>query len=82
MGYIALEIARLNPGMHVVLQDTNEVIEQGKEFWKRNAPEMLEQGRVKFVPFDFFKEPPIAGCDYYYVSRESISDMRTLHQSS
>lgn len=72
VGYIGLDIARHNPGVHVVLQDLTDTVAQGEEFWKANAPDIVQEGRVQFVPVDFFKESPVAGCDYYYVSEEPL----------
>ncbi|TCD60509.1 hypothetical protein EIP91_009955 [Steccherinum ochraceum] len=69
IGYISLDIMRLNPGVRIVLQDLEETIEHAKAFWQDNAHEAVSEGRVRFVPVDFFKEPPVAGCDIYYIKQ-------------
>lgn len=68
IGYISLDIMRLNPGIRIVLQDLEETIEHAKAFWQDSALEAVTEGRVRFVAVDFFKESPVADCDIYYVS--------------
>jgi hypothetical protein len=41
--------------------------------WSHECPTALEEHRVDFVPFDFFKEGPVKGQDIYYVSMSSSS---------
>ena len=77
VGHISMTIARANPGVNVVLQDLPKVMEQAKSFWSQNASDLVEKNRVQFVPFDFLKDPPVAGCDYYYVS----DGLRCSHSS-
>ncbi|KAF8830942.1 hypothetical protein HHX47_DHR1000114 [Lentinula edodes] len=39
------------------------------QFWVKQHPSAVQKERVKFVPFDFFKDAPVQGCDIYYVRR-------------
>jgi hypothetical protein len=39
--------------------------------WSQDHPEAIAEKRVEFVTFDFFKEPPVAGQDVYYVCSSS-----------
>lgn len=36
------------------------------QFWEEEYPEAI-QTRVQLVPFDFFKDTAVQGCDFYYV---------------
>lgn len=76
VGHISMDIARANPGVSIVLQDFANVLEQAQSFFHENAPDVLENDRVRFVPFDFLKDSPVAGCDYYYVSK--VTSFRLL----
>lgn len=51
----------------LVVQDLPLTIEHAKAYWDDNAPDLVNDGRVKFVPFDFLKEDAVPGCDIYYV---------------
>lgn len=67
VGNISLQLAEAFPHLRIVLQDMDGQIEQAKTIWKEKRPEAIEQQRVDFVPFDFFKDIPVKGCDIYYV---------------
>jgi hypothetical protein len=68
-GSVLLEIAREHQHLQLVLQDLPKQIEIAEtEFWPKEYPEALEQGRITFTPVDFLTESPVASCDVYYVS--------------
>ncbi|TCD61790.1 hypothetical protein EIP91_007944 [Steccherinum ochraceum] len=67
LGYMAMHIAKLNPNINVMVQDLEESVNQAIGYYHGYGPELLEQDRVDFLPFDFFKESPVPGCDYYYL---------------
>ncbi|TCD65877.1 hypothetical protein EIP91_002036 [Steccherinum ochraceum] len=66
-GHISMNIARLNPGLRVVLQDLPSNVEPAKALWQAQASDIIQAGKIEFVPIDFFKDIPVAGCDYYYM---------------
>lgn len=66
-GHVTLGLMKIFPHLKVVLQDQPATVEQGKELYKREYPDALKNGRVQFVPFDFFKDAAASGCDFYYI---------------
>lgn len=68
LGHMTMHIANLHPNINVMVQDLEETVNQAIGYWNGFGPELVEADRVDFLPFDFFKEPPIPDCDYYYVS--------------
>ncbi|KAG1895982.1 O-methyltransferase [Suillus fuscotomentosus] len=54
-------------------QDLPETIKLLRNIWEKNAPEVLLDGRVEFVPLNFLEESPVAGKDVYYL-RSIIHD--------
>ncbi|EIN06884.1 S-adenosyl-L-methionine-dependent methyltransferase [Punctularia strigosozonata HHB-11173 SS5] len=67
VGNVSMRLAKTFPQLSIVLQDLGVQIDQAKEIWSKEAPEVVEQQRVSFVPFDFFKESPASDCDIYYL---------------
>jgi len=41
--------------------------------WSQECPEAVEEQRVDFIPFDFFKEGPVKNQDIYYM-RQIVHD--------
>lgn len=37
------------------------------QLWGKEYPDAAKEEKVSFVPVDFLKEPPVLGCDFYYV---------------
>lgn len=72
VGFTSMELARTNPGIRIVLQDVNNVVQEAKLVWREVAADIVDQGRVEFVPTDFLKESPVANCDIYYVSLPAL----------
>ncbi|KIJ65800.1 hypothetical protein HYDPIDRAFT_151410 [Hydnomerulius pinastri MD-312] len=68
-GNFSIPLIKTFPHLQVVVQDLPDVLEQGKEVWAlaKDTLELVDQGRVKFVPLDFFKECPVEGQDVYYL---------------
>ncbi|KAH9988262.1 S-adenosyl-L-methionine-dependent methyltransferase [Russula compacta] len=48
-------IATHYPHLRIVVQDREAVVADAVEYWKKNMPDALESGRVKFQAQDFFK---------------------------
>ncbi|KAI3600732.1 S-adenosyl-L-methionine-dependent methyl transferase [Moniliophthora roreri] len=67
-GHVTMDLLKKNPHFKVILQDQQEVIQQAKEFWAKEYPQAIAESKVEFVPFNFFKDKAIEGCDMYYVS--------------
>jgi hypothetical protein len=68
IGAITMQLAKEWPHLSLKLQDTPERIEQAqKEVWPKECPVALDEDRIQFKPMDFFVDPPIEGCDFYYV---------------
>uniref|UniRef100_A0A0W0EYW0 O-methyltransferase C-terminal domain-containing protein n=1 Tax=Moniliophthora roreri TaxID=221103 RepID=A0A0W0EYW0_MONRR len=65
-GHVTMDLLKKNPHFKVILQDQQEVIQQAKEFWAKEYPQAIAESKVEFVPFNFFKDKAIEGCDMYY----------------
>ncbi|ESK85087.1 S-adenosyl-L-methionine-dependent methyltransferase [Moniliophthora roreri MCA 2997] len=66
-GHNMVDLLKKHPNLKAVLQDQPEVIEQAKQYWTKEYPQAIEEERVQFVPFNFFTNQPVEGCDVYYV---------------
>ncbi|KAH8111801.1 S-adenosyl-L-methionine-dependent methyltransferase [Phellopilus nigrolimitatus] len=68
-GDIMLMLARAYESylFRAVIQDRPAFIELSKQLWSSEYPEAIQEGRIDFVPIDFFKDTPVEGCDIYYV---------------
>lgn len=69
---MAMHIAKLNPNISVMVQDLEESVNQAIGYFNGFGPELLEEERADFMPFDFFKDSPVPDCDYYYVGKFSL----------
>ncbi|KAG1728070.1 O-methyltransferase-domain-containing protein [Suillus lakei] len=67
VGSFSAPLAKMFPHLRVTNQDLPEVITQARNAWEANAPEALLDGRVEFVPINFFEDVPVAGKDAYYL---------------
>ena len=67
-GHVAMHIAKKYDQINVVLQDLPHVLEDARIFWDETAHDIIDNGRVKFIPLDFLEEDATVGCDIYYVS--------------
>lgn len=71
-GHVSMHIAKSCPQLRIVLQDQPGTIAAAKPYWEKGAPEVVHEGRVEFIEIDFIAEAPKQGCDYYFVSAQSI----------
>ena len=63
------------PHLKLKLQDLPIILKQAEDtYWPKEAPEALEKQCIEFKAMDFTKEPPIPGCDVYYVSLQYLFD--------
>ncbi|KAJ7152578.1 S-adenosyl-L-methionine-dependent methyltransferase [Mycena crocata] len=68
VGAMAIQLARAHPGLQLKLQDLPDRMMQAESVvWPAECPEAIEKNRIEFRAIDFFAEPPIAGCDVYYI---------------
>ncbi|KAI0081995.1 S-adenosyl-L-methionine-dependent methyltransferase [Panus rudis PR-1116 ss-1] len=67
IGHVSMHIAKACPGLRIVLQDLPSTIEEAKQFWQESAPDLVQKGRVDFVPIDFLSQSPVRDCDVYFV---------------
>ncbi|KIK66536.1 hypothetical protein GYMLUDRAFT_935360 [Collybiopsis luxurians FD-317 M1] len=67
-GYVTMNLCKVYPHLKVVLQDQGPTVAIAEQFWAREHPTALEKNRVRFVPFNFFNETPVEGCDFYYLA--------------
>ncbi|KAF4615892.1 hypothetical protein D9613_011402 [Agrocybe pediades] len=66
VGTMSIEMARAYPNLRFVLQDLPERLKQGQhEIWPERSPGAMD--RVQWVPVNFFKDPPVSGCDVYFL---------------
>ncbi|RDB18706.1 3-O-methyltransferase 2 [Hypsizygus marmoreus] len=68
VGNISMQLAKAYPQLQLKLQDTHDRIMQAQtEVWPKEVPEAIAEQRIEFKAIDFFTEPPIKGCDIYYL---------------
>ncbi|KAG1839989.1 S-adenosyl-L-methionine-dependent methyltransferase, partial [Suillus subalutaceus] len=65
IGTFSTPLAKMFPHLKITNQDLPEA-------WEKNAPEALIDGRVEFVPINFFEDVPAVGKDVYYVRLRNI----------
>lgn len=81
IGDLAMKLCKQHPHLVFKLQDLPERIHQAQtDFWPSKCPEAIADGRIEFKAFDMLLEPPISGCDIYFVSSASLCSSRLTHQ--
>ncbi|KAF9068144.1 S-adenosyl-L-methionine-dependent methyltransferase [Rhodocollybia butyracea] len=76
-GHVTMALMKAQPHLKLVLQDQPQVIEMARKvLLDQRTPTAIEEQRIQFVPFDFFKDAAVEGCDFYYVRRFSLLDLR------
>ncbi|KAG6896298.1 hypothetical protein C0992_009251 [Termitomyces sp. T32_za158] len=67
-GNIAMELIKAYPNLQLKLQDLPRCIHQAEtQIWPKFLPSAIAEKRIEFKAMDFFVEPPIPGCDIYYL---------------
>lgn len=66
IGHASMEIGHAYSHLHFIIQDLPGTIEVAKQVWSKEFPEALEQERISFQGFNFFKDSPVKGCEIYY----------------
>ncbi|KAJ7036043.1 O-methyltransferase-domain-containing protein [Mycena alexandri] len=67
VGSFSMPLSRLYPHIHISMIDLPGPIGQAKQFWTREYPEAIVEGRVKLVEGDFFKPITVKDQDIYYI---------------
>ncbi|KAG2346546.1 S-adenosyl-L-methionine-dependent methyltransferase [Suillus weaverae] len=67
VGSFSTPLAKMFPHLRITNQDLPEVIAEAKTAWEKNAPEVLLDGRVEFIPINFLEDVPAIGKDVYYL---------------
>ncbi|KAF8954812.1 O-methyltransferase [Flammula alnicola] len=67
LGAPSMILARAHPELQIVIQDRQNVVDQGTEHWKMNYPEALNTGHVSFMVHDFFAPQPVHGASVFLV---------------
>ncbi|KLO08961.1 S-adenosyl-L-methionine-dependent methyltransferase [Schizopora paradoxa] len=68
-GHVVMALLKAFPehNFKAIVQDLPGMLAQGAKLWEAQFPAAIEKKRVEFVPVDFLKEAPVAGCDFYYL---------------
>jgi hypothetical protein len=67
VGSFCMELHAQYPGINLVVQDKDSVIQQAVVVWNTKNPSAVFQGKVKFAAHDFFKKNPVVGADIYWL---------------
>ncbi|KAH7908714.1 S-adenosyl-L-methionine-dependent methyltransferase [Hygrophoropsis aurantiaca] len=73
IGTFSLPLSKKFRHLKITDQDLPEVLVQAKDVWAKDAPEAVQEGRVEFIPLNFFEQSPVYGKDAYYL-RNIIHD--------
>ena len=63
-GSASLDLSKLYPDLKFVVQDRAPTLAGAKDVWGAQNPSALE-GRVTFMPHNFFEVNPVKGADVY-----------------
>ncbi|KAF8899314.1 S-adenosyl-L-methionine-dependent methyltransferase [Infundibulicybe gibba] len=82
-GHATLGLLRAFPHLKIILQDTSSVMDQGKELWAKELPEAVREGKVDFIPIDFFNEVPAKHCDLHdWPDAECLKILTNIRQAT
>lgn len=73
IGSQSMTLAQTYPHLKFVVQDREEVMKSGQQYWDGQLPGALSSGRVKLQAHDFFAEQPIRNADVFLM-RNIIHD--------
>ncbi|KAJ7716637.1 O-methyltransferase [Mycena metata] len=79
VGSFSMPLSRLYPHIHISMIDLPGPIGQAKQFWTREYPEAIVEGRVKLVEGDFFKPITVKDQDIYYIGPFPESERNCVH---
>jgi len=58
LGHVSLEVGKVHPNVHVVIEDREIVLTKAKLFWEENLPSYVSEEKVHFITANFFDEQP------------------------
>ncbi|KZT74280.1 S-adenosyl-L-methionine-dependent methyltransferase [Daedalea quercina L-15889] len=67
VGSMCMELAAKFPQLQFVVEDRKPVIEQGRNVWASEMPQVVQDGRIILRVHDFFHEQPIKGAEVYFL---------------
>ncbi|KAI5814555.1 S-adenosyl-L-methionine-dependent methyltransferase [Pyronema omphalodes] len=68
VGGFSLQLSKNYQNLKFVIQDREQAVKQGKhDVWPKENPQAIADGRVQFMPHDFFKTNPVKGADVYWL---------------
>jgi len=65
VGGMSLELAQRYSDLRFVVEDRPAILQQAETTWLSSSPDVMQAGRVSFVPHNFFEEQPVKGADVY-----------------
>ncbi|TFL01361.1 S-adenosyl-L-methionine-dependent methyltransferase [Pterulicium gracile] len=77
-GTLSLVLARERPDLRHVVQDQAEVIDNARQFWVAEAPEIFGTGRIKLEVHDSFTPQPTNNASVY-ILRNILHDWSRSH---
>ncbi|KAH7874191.1 S-adenosyl-L-methionine-dependent methyltransferase [Lentinula edodes] len=66
-GHIMLDLIGSFPQLKIIVQDTPSMMEQAKDLWSKEKPELVQNLSVQFQAMNFLHDAPVASCDFYYL---------------
>ncbi|KAL4915849.1 S-adenosyl-L-methionine-dependent methyltransferase [Aspergillus aurantiobrunneus] len=68
VGGFCIQLSHLYPDLTFVVQDRAPALKQAEAIvWPKESPKALAEGRVSFMPHDFFNENPVKGAEVYWL---------------
>ncbi|KAH9925246.1 S-adenosyl-L-methionine-dependent methyltransferase [Fomitopsis serialis] len=67
VGSMCLELVKLFPDLHFVVEDLPATIGEAKVTWDAEMPGFIQSGRVQLITHDFFEVQPVRGAAVYFL---------------
>jgi len=62
-------VARRHVHLKFIVQDFASVCEEGKKHWSTEYPEVINDGRLSFIPHDFFTAQPVTNASVFILKQ-------------
>ena len=62
---MCLDLAKLYPHLRFLIQDREAASNKGREVWKKELPDYVQEEKVQFMVHDFYKEQPVKDAEVY-----------------
>ncbi|KAG6915443.1 hypothetical protein DXG01_011473 [Tephrocybe rancida] len=69
IGTSSVAIARKNEHLKFVVQDLPGICAEGTDYWSKQYPEIIDTGRLAFMPHDFFTPQPVANASVFILKQ-------------